>query len=249
MDNYVYDYFVIHTANNKKLIHTTYKDNKFLPPDYVESLEALKETNPHYYKVYVLGEWASLDKLILPNVKVVDGIDIKQFSRSDIGVGLDFGFTADPTAIVLTAYEASKRSLYIIDEVYGHEMLTDDIADAIKDKGWTKYRIVGDSSEARTIRELNLKGIPIAPSKKGNKSIVHGVTFLQQQNIFVSKKCTNYLMETRNYAWAKDRNGKYINKPIDKYNHLVDATRYIMERYALTRTGGANTRIKQILGL
>lgn len=64
--NWVYKMFFEQQPKKTVVYHTSYKDNKFLDQDTIDTIENLAQTNPAYYKIYALGEFATLDKLIFP---------------------------------------------------------------------------------------------------------------------------------------------------------------------------------------
>lgn len=226
------------TPDKAKIVHTTYRDNKFLPTEYIETLERLVETNPSYYKIYCLGEFATLDKLVFPQAKTVE-FDYREISKQEGVVsvfGLDFGYVNDPTAFTCALVDTRNKEIWIYDEHYQKAMLNDEIAKMIEDKGYAKERIIADSAEQKSIAEIKKLGIrKLKPAKKGKDSVMNGIQYLQQYKIYVHNRCINVKMEFDNYTWEKDKNtGEYINRPIDKYNHLIDSLRYSMEaiRYA-----------------
>jgi phage terminase large subunit len=88
--------------------------------------------------------------------------------------------------------------------------------------------IYADSAEPKSIEELYRMGWNIKPAEKGKDSIVNGIDFMKQYNLHLYKKSLNLIKEFRNYTWAKDKYDKNINKPIDDYNHAIDAARYGM---------------------
>lgn len=247
--NWVYKYWHLEPPKEATVVKTTYKDNEFLPPEYIKELEDLKRTNPTYYTIYALGEFASLEKLIFNNWEIRP-LDVNDFDRSTLSVGVDFGFTNDLTTITLLSYDVKTRTVYILDEVTGHGLLTDDIEKLIRRKRWHIYRIVADSSEPRLIRELQIKGLGIRGAKKGKNSIMHGISFLQQQRVVVDPKCENVIVEKDNYSWKRDKKTEeYINEPIDTFNHSIDGIRYALEIYSRKRVGARGRNLKQILGL
>ena len=97
--NWVFDYFIMNKPDNAKVIQTTYKDNKFLTIDYKNELERLKDRNPAYYKIYALGEFATLDKLVFPvyEKRLIAKEEVRNF---EMFIGMDFGYINDPSAIV-----------------------------------------------------------------------------------------------------------------------------------------------------
>lgn len=146
--------------------------------------------------------------------------------------GLDFGYTNDPTAFIAFLIDKEERKIWIYDEFYRSGMLNKDIYDLIVKKGYSKEIITADSAEPKSIEELRRLGLRrIVSARKGKDSIIHGLQYLQSFKIYIHPKCVNAIMEFENYTWQKDKKtGEYINKPIDKYCHLIDALRYGAER-------------------
>ena len=223
--NWCYKRWFIRQDKEALVLKTTYKDNKFLDKDYIASLERMIETNPVYYRIYALGEFTTLDRLVYNNWK------IEEFNYQEIKgsllVGLDFGFSVDTTALVASILKDDK--LYIFRE-YGDTGLTNDkIANAIKALGFSKSVIIADSAEPKSIEEIRKQGISkIMPSVKGPDSIIHGINQLQQLQIIVHPSCVNTITELENYTWQK-KDGEYINKPVDQFNHYLDSLRYSLQ--------------------
>jgi phage terminase large subunit len=244
--SWVYTRFHENIDEDATILKTTYLDNKFLPDKYVQSLLKLKSTNYTYYKIYCLGEFGTLGKQIFTNYRVEDLSNHKQINK--LRVGQDYGYSEDITACILIDIDVINKKLYVIDEFTGKGLLTDEIASGLINRGWHKYTNVGDSAELRLIQELRNKGINIKPAKKGKDSVLHGITYLQQFEIIIDKRCLTTIEEFANYTWEKDKKtGEYINKPIDKYNHTIDSVRYGVEDFAFIGKDVGN--IKKALGL
>lgn len=230
--NYVYQKFHkpgTELDERRLIVQTTYKDNKFLPQSYIDSLEAMKRTNPAFYKIYTLGEFATLDKLVFPYFTTED------FNHEDIKgillVGLDFGFVNDTTALVASVMDKTNKKIYIFDCAGDTNLTNDKIANLIKYKGFAKSVIIADCVEQKSIKEIKNYGInKIKPCSKGADSVLHGIQQLQQYELIVHPKCTEIITEFENYSWQKDKStGEYINKPIDNFNHYIDALRYSLQ--------------------
>lgn len=226
--NFVYQkWFANGTPENTFVLHTTYKDNKFLPQVYIDALLEKQKSNPTYYKIYALGEFCTLDKLVYYNWKQ------QEFNYQEIEgktlIGLDFGFTNDPTALVASIQTENK--IYIFKEWVDTNKTNPQIAEAIKSLGFSKSIIVCDSAEPKSIEELRRNGITRArESIKGPDSIIHGIQKLQEYEIIVHPSCQEVITEFENYSWQKDkRTGEYINKPVDQFNHCMDALRYSLQ--------------------
>lgn len=227
------------------VIHkTTYKDNRFLPPEYIETIEKMAQTNPTYYRIYALGEFASLDKLVFNNWRTGRIEDTHDWN---LLCGLDFGFTNDPTAFIVSFQK--DNTLFISQEYVKTGLLNDQIATVIKELGFAKSTIIGDSAEVKSIEELKRAGLyRIYPAVKGQGSILQGIQKLQQYDIVVDPRCEHTITELQNYAWKKDRaTGEYINEPIDEFNHCIDALRYSLQ--CVDKYKRMGTFNKALLGL
>jgi phage terminase large subunit len=217
------------------VLHTTYKDNKFLPEDYIKALLDMKETNYTYYKIYALGEFATLDKLVYSNWKVED-FNFRELIRGNSKLkalfGLDFGYINDPSAFIALLADDENKKIYIFDEFYESGLLNNAIAAKIKEKGYSKEIITADSAERKSIEEIKREGISrIKPARKGKDSILNGIQLIQQYQLIVHPSCVNTIEELKNYTWKKDKfTGEYINEAVDKFNHLLDALRYACEK-------------------
>ena len=215
---------------NTMVLKTTYKDNKFLPNEYIENLLEMKEINPVYYRIYALGEFATLSKLIYTNWEVKE-FDYRQILRENYNrqavFNLDFGYTNDPTAFGAEILDEANKIIWVFDEFQEKGLLNDEIANKITELGYRKEVIVCDSAEPKSIDELKRNGITRAvASIKGRDSIINGIQLLQQYRIIVHPKCRFIQEELKNYCWKKDKGGNYINTPIDKFNHGLDSLRY-----------------------
>ncbi len=60
---------------------------------------------------------------------------------------------------------------------------------------------------------------------------MNGIQFIQNYELIIHPNCPNFITEISNYTWAKDKFDNKINKPIDDFNHLMDALRYALEGY------------------
>lgn len=214
---------------NVRIVHTNYLDNPHLPQEYIDTLLQMKKTNEAYYKIYALGEFGSLDKLVYNNWQVMD-FDPKTL-KGPLLCGLDFGYTNDPTRFIASILCQDEGRVYIFKEWGGTGYLNDQIADAIKEMGFAKSIICADSAEQKSIDEIKKAGVPrIKPCAKGKGSILQGIQKVQQFELIVAPSCKNTIEELSNYSWKKDKNtNEYINEPIDTFNHCMDALRYSMQ--------------------
>lgn len=233
------------TPQNTKVIKTTYKDNRFLPPEYIEALERMRETNYTYWNIYANGEFSSLDKLIFTNWELYSG-DVP--ANLPLIIGLDFGYINDASAMMVARLDEGNKTIYIVDELYQKGLLNDELAARIQYMGYGKEVIIADSAEQKSIEEIRRAGVPrIKPAEKKPGSVLQGIQKLQQYKLLVSEKCPNLLIELQNYSWLKDKSGEYINKPQDAYNHCCDALRYALQ--CLDNQQRLRTVSKSALGL
>lgn len=211
------------------IVHTNYLDNKFLPEEYIKSLLLLETTNPVFYKIYALGEFGSLDKLVYNNWQSIE-FDYTQIKGKRC-LGLDFGYTNDPTALTCSIADDENKRLYVYQTWGGTGYLNDQIAKKLIELGYGRSTIIADSAEAKSIDEIKLAGVRrILPATKGPGSILQGIQRVQQYEIIVHPSCTELIEELQNYSWTKDKaTNEYINKPVDKFNHYLDALRYSLQ--------------------
>lgn len=220
------------TPPNTFILKTNYLDNPYLSPDYIQRMEDMKALNPTRWKIEALGDFVSLDKLIFQEHV---NYEIEEFNHADIKgellVGLDFGFVNDISAAVASILDEENKRIYIFREWGATNKTNEELAAIISSLGFSKSVIVADCAEMKSIEELRRKGISkIKPAKKGADSILHGIQKLQQYKLIVHPTCSGVITEFENYSWQKDRkSGEYINKPIDQFNHYIDALRYSLQ--------------------
>lgn len=221
-------------------ITTDYTMNEFLDEVTLKRFEEMKIKRPNRFRVAGLGEWGIAEGLVYNNWEVLE-FDPVKLLRSDFSLeaafGLDFGFTNDPSAFIAVIVDLRNKRLFIFDEFYKKRLLNNEIAEEIKIRGYSKDEITADCAEAKSIEEIRSYGISrIKQSSKGKGSVNQGIQYIQQFDIYVHPKCTNTIMEFKNYVW-EEKNGITLNKAADDYNHLMDALRYALEKYS---TGGVH---------
>ena len=207
-----------------------YLDNEACPQaaiDFILKAKDKAETSKYWsnwYNVYGLGEIGSLEGVIFNNWKQISSIplDAKIFSR-----GLDFGYTNDPTTLI-DIYKYNDK-LVIDERLYRTGMVNSDISNFDKNEPNKHIFVIADSAEPKSIEELKRGGMKVKGASKGRDSIIHGIQLLQQYDLLITYRSTNLIKELRNYTWDTDREGNNLNKPIDGYNHCLDALRYSCE--------------------
>lgn len=223
-------------------ITTNYLCNEFLDSNDLAVFERMKINNPRRYAVAGLGGWGIVEGLVYENWKEesFEFITKKEADEGKTGVikdnlksafGLDFGYTNDPSALFCGAVDLENKKLYVFDEFYEKGLSNKRIAEKIIEMGYRKERITGDCSEPKSIDELNSFQLHVKGAKKGKDSINNGIQWIQELEIIIHPRCVNFLTEISNYTWDSDKFGKKLNKPIDDFNHLMDAMRYGLEKY------------------
>jgi len=223
-DNEFWAHTEILPQNDAEFLLLKYTDNEACPDTIVKELEERRKwsTKSSYWenwcRVYIDGEVGKLEGVVFTNWQEVLRVDE---NAKYVGTGLDFGYTNDPTAII-DVYKLNNQ--YIFNEVKHETGLTNnEIAKILK----TKDRVVfADAAEPKSIEEIRRHGVNIRGAKKGKDSITFGIDLLQREPFLVTEKSSNLISELRKYRWQEDRDGNKLNKPIDYWNHGIDAMRY-----------------------
>jgi phage terminase large subunit len=216
---------------------TTYKDNinpttneSNIPQTIINEIESLKHKNPTLWQIYGEGKQAIVEGLVFPKFETIADIPT-QIDKTYIGI--DYGYTNDPTAIVEVGIEG--ENLYIREIAYQTHLMTNEIAQILKQQG---KKVISESADPRMIDELARAGVNIVPVQKYKGSIEAGIAKMQAMKIHITKDSTNVIREFKNYTYEKNRDGKYLNTPIDMFNHAIDATRYVVLTTVMTRNVG-----------
>lgn len=215
---------------------TNYTCNEWLDAADKKVFETMKRNNPRRYRVAGLGDWGIVEGLVYENweERLFSIDEVRKTPGIKSAFGLDFGYTNDPTALFCGLIDTSSKTLWVFDEIYKPGMSNEDIAAAVTEAGYAKERIRADSAEPKSIDRLYALGLAhIRRARKGKDSINNGIDFIQDYKIFIHPRCTNFLTEIGNYTWDTDtKTGKKLNRPIDDFNHLMDAMRYALEEYS-----------------
>lgn len=221
---------VLSQQGEAKLIHSTYKDNEYLTEAQIKEIESNKH-DKNWWKVYGLGETGSLVGAIVTNWDIIRELPTEYKKR---WIGIDFGFTNDPTAIV--DIRLSEGELWIDELLYCKGYDNPMIADVLKTNGIPRDTpVVADSAEPKSIREISAFGWKVEPARKGQDSINTGIALLNRYRKHITQRSTNIINEYRNYRWQLDDLGNPTNTPVDRFNHAVDAQRYVCLNKLLER--------------
>ena len=221
------------------ILKTTYKDNIFLTEDDRRLLE--DESDPYYYNVYSLGNWGILGHVIFKNWHVEDlSALIPQFDK--IHNGLDFGYAADPNALIKVHLDKARKKIYVFDEYYQAGMSDEELLRVCRKMVAQQY-VICDSAEPKTIDYLANNDIRAVACVKGADSINRGIRWLQGYEIIVDVRCQNFKNEIEQYHWQEDKNGNAMARPVDLNNHLIDALRYALNDEILAAEVTAGKRL------
>ncbi len=216
----------------------TYQDNEGLEPAVVASIEQRKG-NKEWWQVYGMGLLGEVETRVYKGWRVVDEVPFEARLEK---LGMDFGYTNDPTAIIAVYYHDGG---YVLDElVYQTGLSNKNIADLIKDQEF-KVTTVADAAEPKSIDEIRLNGVTILPAKKGPGSVLQGIQYVQQQKVSMTKRSVNLIKEYRNYVWVTDKEGVIINEPLGINDHAMDAVRYAFSLIRPQERQTAHTYIPQ----
>ena len=215
-------------------ITTNYKCNEWLDDADLRLFENMKKNNPRRYQVAGLGNWGIVDGLVYENWKEEE-FTLDQVIYCDSVDGIDFGYTNDPAAVFIGFIDTEHKKLYVWDEVYKKGLSNKRLYEEIESSHYQKKSYTADCAEPKSIDELRGYGLRVEKSQKGKDSIMHGIQYIQDFEIIIHPRCVNFITEIGNYTWDEDRLGNKINRPIDDFNHLMDAMRYAVEKYAFGR--------------
>lgn len=225
------------TEDDADFITLTYLDNEALPLTIVNDIESARDKAKdsaywhNWWQVYGLGKVGSLDGVCLTGW---EEIKLPEEARL-LCYGMDFGYSNDPTTVIgLYKY----NDAYIFDEVlFQKKLLNSDISNLFRANDINGI-VYADSAEPKSIAELRTYGHKVLPCTKGKDSIVYGINLINQNKIYITNRSKNLIKELQSYSWMKDREGNTINKPIDAFNHCIDACRYAITSQLQTPNKG-----------
>ena len=228
---------------------STFRDNPFLPDEYVKALEDMYRTNPNKARVFCDGNWgADVEGLVYKN-HILSDFDINELIKQglEVRVGIDWGFV-DPTTVVVSLFDKPKKEIYIIGEFYKRGATLEEIKDGIIQLGISKQKMYCDGAEPDKVDYLRRNGFNAVSAKKGAGSVKAGISFLQDMKIICHESCVNVAAELENYVYLKDKKtGQYIEDSYDHdFSHTMDALRY---SYSDLYSAARLTSAKLMLGI
>lgn len=220
------DFYIYWSTPDVEIVHTTYKDNRFVWAEYNKVMERLKVQDPRMYEIYALGKWWRAVEWLIFNFIEIDKVpeEAKFVNRWQ-----DFWFTNDPSAFT-SIYEWNGW-LILDEEFYRTWMTNQDIIEMYKSIWvWLTDEIVADSSEPKSIEEIYRAWYNIIWAEKWPDSVMYWIQIMKQFTLYITKRSMNLKKEFKNYCYAKDKEWKAINKPIDAFNHAIDGVRYAITK-------------------
>lgn len=228
-NHYLYDFSVVNPPKNSIYHHSTYKDNPFLSPEYIATLDEMETRNPAKYRVYGRGEWGvDAEGLVITNWRQQDFDAMELAAKGlELRYGMDIGWV-DKTAIILSLYDKENKTIYVFDEFYRSGCQLNEIAAAAKAMNVGKTKIYVDSSEPRSIQYFRNEGLNATACIKGKDTVKAGYMFLQDNLIIVHPKCKNLMIEFENLCYAQSKvTGEYTDDFNNHdYTHACDGLRY-----------------------
>jgi len=208
-----------------KVITSNYLDNVFLPDTESSRIAKRAARDSNFSRIHIDCEYGVYEGLVFEHWSQID-----EMPEGNYKFGMDWGFTNDPSTIIKVI--ETDEAIYADEILYRTGMLNREIIAFMESVGIKKRydEIIADSAEPKSIEEVSQAGYNIKPAKKGADSIVYGISNIKSKQLFVTKRSVNLIKELRNYSWVVDKNGQATNKPIDSYNHLIDALRYATEQ-------------------
>jgi phage terminase large subunit len=215
--HWIYDQVL--TRPDVDFFQTTYKDNPFLGDVIKAEIERLQNIDENYWRVYGLGERGQSKSL------VYSYNTIKEIPKEAklVSYGLDFGYSSDPTSLVRTYI--LDDNMYVDEVLYRTGMTNQDIANEMKALGLDRSNeVFADSAEPKSIEEIYRMGWNVKPTIKGSVNL--GIDIIRRYKLHATESSFNLIKELRNYKYIEDKNGQVTNKPVDNFNHALDALRY-----------------------
>jgi phage terminase large subunit len=247
-NHWLYNFSVVNPPENSIFIHSTYKDNPFLSPEYVASLEELRTRNPQKARIYCDGDWGiDTDGLVFTNWREEE-IKDETLANLELRIGSDLGYR-DATTLLISYYDRANKRIYVVDELYETGKQLDELAASFSNMNIGHHtKIYMDSAEPRSIQYFRNKGFNAVPCVKGRDSVKARILFLQNHEIIVKPCCTHLIEEFSNFSWIRDKKtNEFTDNTTHEFSHCIDGLGYAYSDIYTRRTGGVID--KAVLGL
>lgn len=204
---------------------------EWLGEQFLAEAEHLKETDERSYRHEYLGEAVGTGGNVFDKLELREITDEEIASFDRIYQGADWGWFPDPFAFIRLHYDRNRETIYLLDEIYENKLPNETAAAKIKQKGYTDAYITCDNAEPKSVFDFRDFGLPAKEAIKGPGSVDYGMKWLQKRKIVIDRRRTpNAYNEFVNYEYERDKDGEIISGYPDANNHLIDGTRYALER-------------------
>tara|TARA_R110002167_G_scaffold41126_5_gene125778 strand:- start:2473 stop:3420 length:948 start_codon:yes stop_codon:yes gene_type:complete len=221
-DEFSWIYDAVIPRDDCNFYKSTYLDNPFISDGAKDEIERLKDTDENYWRIYGLGERGKSKETIF-QTHIYEELPE---NANHVGYGLDFGYAADPAALVKVSQRGDE--LYIEELLYSGGLTNQDLGEKFTELGITRHEeVIADSAEPKSITELSRMNFNVKGATKGPDSIRNGIDILRRHKIHVKADSLNVQKEFRNYKWSTDKDGRILPHPRDDWNHAIDAVRYV----------------------
>lgn len=206
-------------------------DSEWLGDQFISEAEHLKDTDERAYRHEYLGEAVGTGGNVFDNLELRDITEDEVNSFDRIYQGVDWGYFPDPFAFIRLHYDRARETIYLLDEMYLQKKSNDATAQMITDKGYRDTYITCDSAEPKSVADFRSAGLPAQAAVKGPGSVDYGMKWLARRKIVIDRRRTpNAYKEFVGYEYERNKDGDIISGYPDRDNHLIDATRYALER-------------------
>lgn len=204
---------------------------EWLGEQFLAEAEHLKATDERAYQHEYLGIPVGTGGNVFDNLELREITDEEMSHFDHIYQGVDYGWFPDPFAFIRLHYDRARETIYLMDEIYQNKLTNEASGNIIIQRGYKDAYITCDSAEPKSVADYRAMGLPAKAAVKGPGSVDYGMKWLQRRKIVIDRKRTpNAYNEFVNYEYDRNKDGDIISGYPDENNHLIDATRYAVER-------------------
>lgn len=204
---------------------------EWLGEQFLAEAEHLKATDERAYQHEYLGIPVGTGGNVFDNLELREITDEEMSHFDHIYQGVDYGWFPDPFAFIRLHYDRARETIYLMDEIYQNKLTNEASGKIIIQRGYKDAYITCDSAEPKSVADYRAMGLPAKAAVKGPGSVDYGMKWLQRRKIVIDRKRTpNAYNEFVNYEYDRNKDGDIISGYPDENNHLIDATRYAVER-------------------
>lgn len=218
--------------------HSTADDNLYLPQDYIDTLEDMKNYDPDLYRIARLGRFGLNGKRVLPQFEIAESHQevmdaVRGIPRKFRFTGMDFGFEESYNAVVRVAVDDRNKYLYIYWEYYKNQMTDDKTAKELEALGLQDEQIVADCEDPKAIAFYRQNGFRIRGCHKFPGSRLANTRKIKRfRRIICSPNCKNAARELSTLIYKKDaRTDATIYDEFNIDPHTFSAIWYALDNY------------------